>query len=603
MVCLVLLFQFAGFSQVKADLQYAQIDSLYRIALQSEFPAGSQDLIETLNELGKTQSLEKFTVDSVLQFARKAFLNGNHPLALKLSNWVLHSQLFEILPHKKFEAYEIKIDVFAMEESVDSAAMALWGMESLMKIDGMKEKNPYFLFSKALVATMEQRYYEALTFLSELQFIIKNGPYHTLRMMANAEQGGVLIKLKRYKLALPYLKAAQESGEQLPLPHSIFSQVLSNNLGIAYMRIDSLEKAAKVFKGMLEKSQETGNPIENSKMHHNLANTRRQEGKFKAALMHNDSTIKICLKANIPVGVIFGRLGKTETLVKMGKAKQAAIELDKAKELLLQFPIPDLENEWNRLAAMTYNSLGRHEDAYTYLQEVLENGQIERENQINQLIQAWEVQLKNNQSERRALDSEIQLAAKQSMVRQLFFIAALLIVVVISGILYIIKRRQREEILTQLVEKEKENTKLQLDIKNRELASKSLDIQKALGIRDVMLKKLKKLNAQDLEEMNEKIEVLIGEIQNTLPEGLWEDFKKRFENVEQDFIPKLLEVCPDLSPIELKTATFLRLNLTSKEIASLTNRATGTVNNNRSALRKKLSIDNDENLMTFLLGL
>ncbi len=46
-----------------------------------------------------------------------------------------------------------------------------------------------------------------------------------------------------------------------------------------------------------------------------------------------------------------------------------------------------------------------------------------------------------------------------------------------------------------------------------------------------------------------------------------------------------------------------KLNLNTKDIALLTNRSVGTIDNARSWIRKKMGLDNEANLTTFLLSL
>ena len=91
--------------------------------------------------------------------------------------------------------------------------------------------------------------------------------------------------------------------------------------------------------------------------------------------------------------------------------------------------------------------------------------------------------------------------------------------------------------------------------------------------------------------------------ENGLPEELWDDFRLRFEKVNDEFHQSLLKLAPDLTPVEIKIASFLRLNLSSKEISKLTNRSAGTISNTRSSLRKKLNLEEEDNLVSFLISL
>lgn len=81
----------------------------------------------------------------------------------------------------------------------------------------------------------------------------------------------------------------------------------------------------------------------------------------------------------------------------------------------------------------------------------------------------------------------------------------------------------------------------------------------------------------------------------------WENFIKSFDQVHADFYKRLNKRFADLSPTDYKLCTYLRMNLTSKEIASLMNISLRSVETNRYRLRKKLNLDHDENLTQFIL--
>lgn len=81
----------------------------------------------------------------------------------------------------------------------------------------------------------------------------------------------------------------------------------------------------------------------------------------------------------------------------------------------------------------------------------------------------------------------------------------------------------------------------------------------------------------------------------------WDNFIKSFDQVHADFYKRLNEKFSDLSPTDYKMCTYLRMNLTSKEIASLMNISVRSVETNRYRLRKKLDLEHDENLTQFIL--
>ena len=95
---------------------------------------------------------------------------------------------------------------------------------------------------------------------------------------------------------------------------------------------------------------------------------------------------------------------------------------------------------------------------------------------------------------------------------------------------------------------------------------------------------------------------IIIDLQNVMDKEVWEEFEFRFQQVHRSFYENLQSRFPELSPAEIKLAAFLRLNMTTKDIASITGQSVKSLEVARARLRKKLGITNqDINLVNFLL--
>lgn len=87
--------------------------------------------------------------------------------------------------------------------------------------------------------------------------------------------------------------------------------------------------------------------------------------------------------------------------------------------------------------------------------------------------------------------------------------------------------------------------------------------------------------------------------QYELQDNMWDVFKTYFEQTHPNFFKTLYTLHPDLSPNEVRMCAYIMLNLTTKEIASLTNRSSRTVETVKYRLHKKLGID-DESTVAYL---
>ncbi|MEX0636555.1 MAG: LuxR C-terminal-related transcriptional regulator, partial [Ferruginibacter sp.] len=83
----------------------------------------------------------------------------------------------------------------------------------------------------------------------------------------------------------------------------------------------------------------------------------------------------------------------------------------------------------------------------------------------------------------------------------------------------------------------------------------------------------------------------------------WENFTKHFDKVHSDFVVNLKDKHATVTGNEIKLCAYLRMNLSTKEIAQLMNISVRGVEISRYRLRKKLQIASEMNLFDYLMGL
>jgi len=161
----------------------------------------------------------------------------------------------------------------------------------------------------------------------------------------------------------------------------------------------------------------------------------------------------------------------------------------------------------------------------------------------------------------------------------------------------------------ELAKNEKEiirlrNEKLQVEIenKNSELASNAMSLVQRSELLSSIKEELLRIKNQidpsnDLKEFKKVISIINKELEIN---NDWEQFAVHFDHVHSNFLITLKENYPNLSPAELKLCAYLRLNLSTKEIAQLMNITIRGVETSRYRLRKKFNLTN-ENLFDFLL--
>ena len=102
-------------------------------------------------------------------------------------------------------------------------------------------------------------------------------------------------------------------------------------------------------------------------------------------------------------------------------------------------------------------------------------------------------------------------------------------------------------------------------------------------------------NKQRYRSLTKKLDGSINENED------WKNFEVNFKELHDDFFDNLLQQFPKLTPKDLKLCAYLKMNLSSKEIAPLMAISIRGVEIHRYRLRKKLGIDSSQNLSNFLI--
>ncbi|MEM9681267.1 MAG: triple tyrosine motif-containing protein, partial [Bacteroidota bacterium] len=165
-------------------------------------------------------------------------------------------------------------------------------------------------------------------------------------------------------------------------------------------------------------------------------------------------------------------------------------------------------------------------------------------------------------------------------------------------------RKQRELELEQLESQRKlvqfKNQNLRLDIenKNRELGIATMNLIK----RNELLNNIKEelTIAKSIDEIRDVVKLINRNLNNT---DDWKLFEEAFNNADKDFLKKVKGIHPSLTPNDLRLCAYLRLNLTSKEIAPLLNISHKSVEVKRYRLRKKMGLAHDTSLTNYIIEL
>ncbi|WP_339659681.1 triple tyrosine motif-containing protein [uncultured Polaribacter sp.] len=165
----------------------------------------------------------------------------------------------------------------------------------------------------------------------------------------------------------------------------------------------------------------------------------------------------------------------------------------------------------------------------------------------------------------------------------------------------LLEKAQKELELQELESSQKiiklNNEKLRNDIesKNRELATSTMSIIR----KNEFLSSIKSdLVTGGKENLSKVVKIIDKNLNNT---DDWKMFQEAFNNADKKFLDKIKAKHPELTPNELRLCAYLRLNLSSKEIAPLLNISPRSVEVKRYRLRKKMNLEHDENLTNYII--
>lgn len=186
-----------------------------------------------------------------------------------------------------------------------------------------------------------------------------------------------------------------------------------------------------------------------------------------------------------------------------------------------------------------------------------------------------------------------------------WFVSALLAASVIAMLKLASARKMHLDEIQQLKLELKQAKKThQRDIeayKDRELSVRIIEQEMRNSLIEKLMIKLQRLRENFQERQHTGFNTTLADLDKMLDNNLWFEFERSFAEIHPRFAKKLRAQYPDLSSIEIKVCTLIRINLTSKEISKLTDLSVKSIEATRTKLRKRFGlIDNNLMLSDFL---
>ncbi len=159
-------------------------------------------------------------------------------------------------------------------------------------------------------------------------------------------------------------------------------------------------------------------------------------------------------------------------------------------------------------------------------------------------------------------------------------------------------KRKKLKAQKRIVQIKNEKLQEEVESKNRELAISTMSIIKKNEFLNAIKDQLK--DSTNIPQVKSVIRTIDRNINNS---DDWKFFEDAFNHADKDFLKKVKSLHPELTANDLRLCTYLRLNLSSKEIAPLLNISVRSVEVKRYRLRKKMKLIHEDGLTDYILDI
>jgi tetratricopeptide (TPR) repeat protein/DNA-binding CsgD family transcriptional regulator len=600
----VLIFVFSPLLELRAQsLEQVQQEFTAQTrqleqSADSLFPVWEQRLSELMSQKEWRDSIAALTID----MATKTVAAGDPSLGIRMLQSLYWKHNYQISGENKLTLHLSLSNAYCEVQALDSMRRYLsLAEEQLPHSSSPKYHQVFYGYLKGFLAARNNNNLEALEYYLKVMPIAEAEHFDQIERAIKVSMIGVYMNIKHYE------KGIELGNRELKVHGSNFSDAdeytFKINLGLAYYNVGKLDSAIFIYRDALATTQRLGDKINEARLLTNLGNALRANKAFTEAVSTIDNAVRICKEYNLEIGILINLINKAELFYDMRRYPEALELLKEAERIIGDYKNEVLRTDLNRVSALIYSAIGDYQTAFRYQKAYSEATEEMYQKQQELLILDWEANLEREKQEQEieALQAEVENARRRQLF--LYTLGLMALISVVLGYRLLVNKHAKDRLQAKLNREESVNLRLQLEMKEKELASQSMHLQSIKAFSDTMTIKLKQFNKGLPNRSEEELSKLISEFEHRFPEALWEDFQMRFEKINDSFYQKLMEKCPDLTPVEIKLAGLLRLNLSTKEISDLTNRSIGTIANTRSTLRKKLQLENDDNLVSYLISL
>ena len=370
------------------------------------------------------------------------------------------------------------------------------------------------------------------------------------------------------------------------------------NLSTFYAKFGNSDSAELFMNQALQINMKLKNPKDQAQMYNNVASRYISSGRYDSAdrlLQHALGILK-----KLPDEKEFRMVGPY-IYVNLGLVNMEKQKYREAKELFEQsLNMAGYSVDVNTLSGILFelikcnNALRNYGEATGLMDRyrILQDSSNKIRNHQNLLA----LEMKYNY-ERQVQEHQIRLQRQRYFLMSGAVAAGLILLM-----LLLLYQKQRIKLQNTRLEKKIQDDKVER--LNRELALHALNLVRLNERKVSFIESLKQKFPVLKKENQEIIQHVIAGLASDQNESAWKEFEIRFTEVHHDFYTKLSRINPNLTLNEKRLCAFLLLDMTSKEISSITGQSVRAIEQARTRLRKQLGMTNQNaSLSAFLSSL
>jgi len=422
--------------------------------------------------------------------------------------------------------------------------------------------------------------------------------------------GGIFFNQRNLDDALYYFNRSYKIYSNLKNTRG--EAIALNNIGEVYRLKGDFTEALSYYKESVELNTKANYIRLKAINYENIGQIYSIKGEINKSLMHYNISLDLYKNINDIVSITSIHILIANEYLKINNIIKANYSFNKAYELALN------NNLWEEIAQASLGLSKIFESKKEYkkslqfvriysqyndsiIKKQMQNELISMQSHFSRSIKEKEIQIKDSEIEILENENEINKLKQKILILGVI----VLIILVLLTLLRLRFKVKKERIINindrKLHEAQKELLNVEIRSKDNDLINFALHLVQKNKVLQQLKTDLNNLSSNENDVLNRKLKELSIHVKQSLQINKdIEEFQEKVDITNNDFFNKLKIQFPTLTNNEKRLCALLRLNLSTKEIASLNNTSIKAVEMSRYRLRMKCKLKNKQSLSEYL---